>query len=110
VSAVHLPTADDLWQDVPMAQRRKDPGYWIVTEALRMEAWFKFVDTLELLESAHGEMFAQTGKSFAVLTGERYFSNGNPGTAGRLRAFGWGWERDGKAQVKLVRLAEGKSA
>jgi len=103
VSAVRLPTADDLWQDVPLVQRVKDPGYWIFLEALKMEAWFRYVDTLELLQRAHDEMLDHTGKAFAVLTGERYFSGGNPGTAGRLSNFGWQWERNGKAQVKLVR-------
>jgi hypothetical protein len=102
VSARRLPTADDLWQDLPLAERVKDPGYWIVTEALKREAWFKFVDTLALLQAAHDEMLGYTGKAFAVLTGERYFSNGNPGTAGRLSSFGWKWIRDGKAHVKLV--------
>ena len=105
MSAVHLPDADELWQDVPLSQRRKDPGYWVYRQAVLDGAPWHWTDTLALLNAAHDEMLKVTGKAFAVLTGERYFSLGNPGCRGRVNSAGFDFERDGKANVRLVPLA-----
>ena len=99
----HLPTEDELWQDVPPAQRKLDAGYWIYRRAVMSGAWMKFVPMEDLLIDAREDMAVATGKAFSILTGERYFSLGAPGTRGRLNAFGWTWERDGKANVRMVK-------
>ena len=103
MSARHLPPADELWQDMSVDDRQRDPGYWVYTVALEMDAPWHYVSALELLNRAHDRMFAAVGKAFSVLTGERYFSLGNPGCRGRLNSARLNWERT-NSDVRIVCL------
>ena len=104
MSARHLPDADELWQDLSEHDRQRDPGYWVYTVALEMDCPWHYVKALELLNRAHDKMLTTVGKAFSVLSGERYFSLGCPGTAGRLNGARLDWQRDGKGNVRIVPL------